>query len=242
MLIGFGENVSIYYENMASGFVYTYNEERVYFGASLSKAAYALYLFQRAERGEIDLDAMLTFTSDDRNVGSGVINFTYPVGTQFSVRELIRYNLSESDNVATLILRRTFGTEGYARFIGGLGADPTRVRERVMSSDLSVLDAGIFIRTIFEYIEAGGPYSAEFRDALVDNQWPFITSPYTVASKTGWDPNRPRWHDMAIVYAPSPFVLVIMSSWQGFREVDYRRFGDIADMFHGFNARYFEGR
>jgi len=238
LLQRFGNNISVYYMNMETGFVYSYNAQRVYFGASLSKASYALYLFQRAERGEIDLTSTLTFTAADQNWGSGIIQGRYRLGTRFTIGELIRLNVSYSDNVATLMLRRHFGTAGYRRFVESLGGNPHRVRSRVMDSDLTAHEAGLFMQAIFQYIHSGGTYSETFRQHLLNNQFPFIVADYPVASKTGWTAPR-AWHDMAIVEAPSPYILVVMSARTGWTARDYRDFADISVAFQQFNNTWF---
>ena len=241
LLRRFGNNLSVYFENLETGFSYRYNADRVYFSASVPKASFALYIYQKAERGEVDLDSTVTFLRQDYNAGSGVIRHRYPVGTAITQRELLRLNLSESDNIATLMLRRAHGIEGYRQFISDIGGTPSFVGDRIMDSQLTANEAGLFAREIFRYIESGGVYSGEFKAHLLDNQFPFIVSDYPVASKTGW--TRPiAWHDMAIVYAPSPFILVILSARNGWTDADYRDFAEISMAFQQFNDRWFVTR
>jgi len=228
----------VYFENLDTGFVYTFNADRIYFSASIPKAFYALYLYLQAERGIADLDSVHTFTYADTNWGSGVIQHQYDFGATFTLQELLRLSLSESDNVATLMLNRVFGIDGYINFIAEMGGNPELVRYRVMNSYLTANEAGLFARRIFSYVESGGKYSNEFREHLLDNQFPFIVSDYPVASKTGWT-SPIAWHDMAIVYAPSPFILVILSQREGWSEEDYADFAEISMAFQRFNDMWF---
>jgi len=238
LLRRFGNNLSVYFENLETGFVYRYNANRVYFSASVPKASFALYIYQKAERGETDLDSIHTFTRADYMGGSGVIRHRYRPGATFTQRELLRLNLSESDNIATLMLIRIHGLAGYRQFISDIGGTTSFVQNRVMNSNLTANEAGLFAREIFQYIESEGRYSEEFRAHLLDNQFPFIISDYPVASKTGW--TRPiAWHDMAIVYAPSPYILVILSARDGWSERDYREFAEISLAFQRFNDMWF---
>jgi len=231
-------NTAVFYKNIETGFTYQWNADRQFFGASLSKASYALYLYQRAELGEIDLNRYLTFTQADRNAGSGIINSRYPVGRQFTTRRLLELNLYESDNVATNILRRTFGIEGYRQFVQNLGGNPGMIRYRIFNSQLTANEAGRFAYAIWEYLESDGVYSEEFRGALLNNQFPFIVSDHPVASKTGWT-SPIAWHDMAIVHAPSPYILVIMSARGGWTTADYRDFAEVSMYFQQYNDRWF---
>jgi len=118
-----------------------------------------------------------------------------------------------------------------------MGGNPDFVGCRVMNSDLTANEAGLVARNIFDYIESGGRYSHEFRAALLDNQFPFIVSDHPVASKTGWTSPR-AWHDMAIVYAPSPFTLVILSARYGWTDADYADFKEISTAFQEFNDKW----
>ncbi|MCL2568817.1 MAG: class A beta-lactamase-related serine hydrolase [Oscillospiraceae bacterium] len=241
-----GYGLSVYFQNLETGFVFAYNADHIHFSASLPKAVYAFYLFHLAEQGLLDLDSRQTYTWADFSDNSGIIHQRYPVGTSFSTRELIRLNVSESDDVATLILRRVHGLDGYRAFISDIGGNPAHVGAagspwigtEIMNSHISANEAGLFMQRIFEYLESGGAYSAEFQAALLDNQFPFIVSDYPVASKSGWTAPF-AWHDMAIVYAPSPFILVILSQRTGWTEADYRDFAEISMAFQAFNDTWF---
>ena len=234
----FGNRISVYFENLATGFIYTYNGGRRYFSASVPKASFAMYILQQAERGETDLNEILTFTESDRIGGSGVIRHRYNTGARFTRRELLRLNVSESDNIATNILRRVHGTGGYRQFVANIGGDPSLVGNRIMNSTLTAYEAGLFAREIFRFAQSGSTYGQMLRDDMLNNQFPFIVADYPVASKTGW--TRPTaWHDMAIIYAPSPFILVILSERNGWTERDYRDFAEISRLFQDFNNRWF---
>jgi beta-lactamase class A len=233
-----GGDMAVYFENVETGFVFRHDADRVFFSASVPKAVYALYLFHLAEQGLVCLDSELTYTWADFMGGSGIIRYEYAVGATFTLRELLRLNVSESDNIATLILRRAHGIDGFRRFLAEMGANPHGVGGNIMDSFLSAEEAGLFAREIFRYIESGGRYSEALRADLLDNQFPFIVSDYPVASKTGWT-SFLAWHDMAIVYAPSPYILVILTERYGWTEADFRDFEEISMAFQAFNSWWF---
>jgi hypothetical protein len=193
------------------------------------------------------MDEYLTFENIDRQAGSGRIHSSYRVGSAFTRRELLRKNLMYSDNIATNILMRQHGMDGYREFMQNLGTQPRFVRNNkevggINNVFMTARDGGIVARAIFDYIESGARYAGELRAALVANQYPFISSEnYVVAGKTGW--TRPlAWHDMAIVYAESPFVLVILSARGGWTDADYMEYAEITAAFERFNAYWFYPR
>jgi len=233
----FGGTISVFYENFETGFIYTYNPGRTFFGASAIKAPYALWVYLLAEAGETDLSSVHTFTSADMWGGSGSIQ-RMPVGTQFTQGELLGLALTISDNIAfRMLVRRIHGVEGFRDWVESVGGDPALVHN-VTYSHMNARDTGIFLRQMHDYIESGGTYSEDFREHLFNNRYPFIVSDHPVASKSGWAVGG--WHDIAIVYSPSPYGLVLMSALAG-NANDQRRYREISMKFQEFNDRYFVG-
>ena len=234
----FGNTVSVFYQNMETGFVFRHNAQQRYFGASATKAPFALYIYLKAERGEADMNTIITYLAEDFWAGSGVIRHRYSVGQGFTQRQLLHLMLTPSDNIATRMLRRVHGLEGYKAFVESIGANPDFV-QNLTYSHLTADDAGIFLREMFNYIESGGRYSHDLRDNMLANRYAFIISDYPVASKSGWAANHgAAWHDMAIVYAPSPYILALLSSRAG-NAADRRVYDSISMFVQEFNSTWF---
>ena len=232
----FGNSVSVYYENIDTGHVYRHNAERVFFSASVPKAMLALYIYQKAERGETCLDSVHTYTHSDYVGGSGVIIQEHGIGATFTQSELLRLNLSESDNIATNMLRRIHGLDGYREFVAAFGGNQGFIGSTIMNGSLTADEAGLYAREIYWYIESDGRYSDEFKTHLLNNQFPFIVSDYPVASKTGW--TQSVQHDMAIVYAPSKYILAILTDRNRFN-LSESDFAEISMAFQCFNDQWF---
>ena len=236
----FGNTVSVFYENLETGFVFSHHGDRVFFGASATKAPFALYIYQKAERGETNLNSVHTYIAADYWGGSGFIRRRYSVGATFTQRELLFLMLSPSDNIATRMLRRIHGVDSYRDFIADIGGNPHFV-QNITYSYLSANEAGFIMKEIFKYITSDGRYSHEFKDNLLQNRYPFIISDYPVASKSGWAYNfGGAYHDMAIVFAPSPYTLSILSTRPG-RPSDRAAFEAISMFFQEFNNQWFVG-
>ena len=234
----FGNTLSVFYQNMESGFVFRHNAEQQYFGASATKAPFGLYIYLKTERGEASMDTLITYTAADFWAGSGFIRHRYSVGQVFTQRQLLHLMLTPSDNIATRMLRRVHGLEGYTAFVESIGANPYFVQNLTFSY-LTANDAGIFLREMFNYIESGGRYSHELRDNMLANRYAFIISDYPVASKSGWAANHgAAWHDMAIVYAPSPYILALLSSRAG-NAADRVVYDSISMFVQEFNTKWF---
>jgi len=235
----YGNEIAIYFENLATGCNFSHRAQEEFFGASIMKAPFALWLYTQAELGYIDLEDVIYFTEDDHLGGSGIIRHNYGIGEAFTIRRLIGLNLYESDNVATHMLRRTFSHTGYVELIVGLGVSREDAGN-ILYSRVTAKEVGSIARAIYDYLESNRMYSAEFKYNLLNNQFPFITSNYPVASKTGWYHRYGgAWHDMAIIYAPSPFSLVILSSDRTGTEEDHQAYAYITRAFENFNRLNF---
>ena len=231
----FGNRVSLFYENLETGFSFEHNADRVFFGASATKGAYALWVYHLAEAGYTDLETLHTFTEADRWGGSGIIQ-RMPAGSRFTEGELLRLALSYSDNVAfRMLVRRIHGVPGFRGFVEEIGGDPSLVHS-VTYSRLSAREAGNFARHKHYYIESAQNHSAEFQAHLLANRYAFVVSDHPVASKSGWAVDA--FHDIAIVYAPSPYTLSILSAGTGGAS-DRRMFHDISMAIQEFNDLYF---
>jgi len=233
----FGD-VSVFYENLASGFTFGHNANQVYFGASATKQPFGLYIFKRIEQGYASMADVHTFTAEDYWQGSGVIRHRYEYGARFSNERLLFLMLSPSDNIATRILRRVHGLAGYRQFIESIGANPDHV-QNLTYSYLTAYDAGIFMRETYRYITSNSTYSQLLKSMMLANRYPFVTSCYPVASKSGWAANfGAAWHDMAVVFAPSPYTLSLLSSRPG-HAPDRRVYDSISRFVQEFNANWF---
>lgn len=235
----FGTALSVYFHNLATGFSFEYNADRRYMSASMPKAFFALYLYQQADAGLLDTQGLVTFLEQDHRLGSGVIRHRYPLGTRFSQRRLLQLMLEPSDNIATKMLVRAHGLAGFRQFAyetAGLAGN--HVGSRIMNSHVTARETGAFARAIYDFIATDTSYAQMFHNNLYNDLFPFIVSDYPLISKGGDFPPH-AWHSMAIVYAESPYLLVILSAREGWRAQDFREFREISLMFQAFNAQYF---
>jgi len=234
----FDSQIAIHFENLETGFTFSYQGDRVFFGASATKLPFALYIYHKAEQGRTNLNTTMHFTEADFWEGSGFIRHRYEYGQAFTQRQLLHLMLAPSDNIATRILRRHHGLAGYREFITSIGGDAHFV-QNLTYSYLNAYDAGLFMRESFNYIQSGGRYSDEFRRNMLANRYPFIVADYPVASKSGWAASfGGAYHDMAIIFAPSPYTLALLSSFDG-TPTQRGKYEAISMFFQDFNQRHF---
>ena len=242
----FGNRIGIFYMNIPTGFIYMYNPDRVFFGASVPKLYHALYVYTLAERGYISLDTVYTYTSRDHWGGTGVMRHM-PVGGHFTTRELLGHSIRDSDNVAFRMLVRNYAHHSFTfrDFVHEIGANPAFILD-VISQNTSARDAGVWALAVLNYIESNGRYAHFLWEDLLTTTVNFIRADYSaIAQKYGW--YRRHFHDLAIVYAESPYILIILSDkgYDGGLHITNRHtsthdlFEEISRVMEEFNSRYF---
>ncbi len=117
---GYGAANSFYIVSLDDGMTIGYNVDKGYETASSIKAPYALYVYEEIAKGNIDPDMKITYEPYFFNKGTGVVKKA-AYGTDFTVRDLVYYSIHESDNVAHIMLHKTFGVKGYNQMLSNLG-------------------------------------------------------------------------------------------------------------------------
>jgi len=251
----FGSSLAVYFKNLATGFTYIYNPDGIFFGASLSKAVHALYVYTMAERGLLDMYAVHTFTAADFWGGTGILRFE-PAGTRLTTRELLGHSIIYSCNVAfRMLVRYTANMHtSFHGFASEIGVEVNHIGN-VIAQDISAADMGLWMYAIFNYLESDSRYGHYLMYDLLNTaptshhyftRWQgsfgtggeinvrLLQSDYPMARKYGWSPDA--FHEAAIVYGPSPFILVVLSDMD---RGAHNLFEDISWLMQAFNDEWF---
>ncbi|MBO4220624.1 MAG: serine hydrolase [Clostridia bacterium] len=222
-------SISVYYEDLATGFRYSYNADKVWFSASVIKAFYITSLledvsaaYKAAEDDRVNNDGELVFkdekfdiehqtwvlTDAAKKTGSGKL-YNMSAGEEFTYLQLIEYSIRDSDNTAFYELRNTFGYDSFY-------ADAARLGVKSINygfNSLSAQDAGKFLRFVYEFMESDERFGEILKGYLTSTKFniliPSAVYPTTTAHKYGWDADA--YHDAGIVYADKPYVVVVMT-------------------------------
>jgi len=214
--LNFGDYTSFYFYNLESGFSHSFNCQQNYRGVSVGKVFFAHFLYIQEENGHIEL------TERDRM--------------------LIEYSLRTSLDVKSHELHNRFGLEEYNLWLESLGADSliNPYHHFGRTTGLVASEAVELLRNINNYLNSGSSNAEEFRYHMTNNLVPFIISDnYEVASKTGWVYVWNIIHDVAIVYAPSPYILIILTENDQIVQNHRYHFAHFSQWFEEFNDRWF---
>lgn len=116
----YGASSSFYIVSLKDGMSIGYNVDKAYETASSIKAPYALYIYKQIAEGNIDPNQEIMYKESYYNKGTGVIKKS-EFGTMYTVRDLVYYSVTESDNIAHIMLHKEFGVKGYNEMLTNLG-------------------------------------------------------------------------------------------------------------------------
>ena len=218
VFLSFGAHTSFYFYNIATGFSRSFNADHVFYGASTPKVWYSHFLYLQDELGEITLSAQ--------------------------ERIWIQYALRTSIDEFSLNLQSIYGLVEYYEWLAANGIDLLQSANPFdhfgLRTQLTAREALLLMQGVEQYFLTATANALEFRENMINNQAPFIVSDhYDVASKNGWlFPYQIR-HDVAIINASSPYILIILTQNTRIANNTNYYFRMFSGLFETFNDRWF---
>lgn len=203
-------NTSIVYYNLKTGYQYNYNKEQVYFGASLIKTLSALYIYEQALIDESILDEKIIYTENYLKHGSSIMS-TKSFGDQFSIRELVKYSINVSDNIAYKMLLEYIGFDKLKSFGHSIGNKYTLEGNDRINGKINPSDALNYMIRLNDYINNNGELGKEL-ESYFNNKNAFHLTNYnsTILHKSGdW---KEAHHNIAIVKDDNPFIIIVLTN------------------------------
>jgi beta-lactamase class A len=107
---GFSGSVAVYTSDPSRATRFMYNADKPSYLASGVKVAFMLEVFRQVKRGDLSLDEEIVYTQDDIRDGAPIIN-PKPMGSKFTIRELLTWMMQSSDNSASDMIAKRVGLE-----------------------------------------------------------------------------------------------------------------------------------
>ena len=200
----------VYYYDLTSGQDFGINDEDEYPAASTEKIPLNLYLYNRISSGAVDPNGTLTYLQEDYEDGTGSIQYDQ-VGTQYSVAELSKLSIVDSDNVAANILIRFLGIQNIKNYMQQVGGQVVVDGQNVSSPR----DMGLYMKLVYEFYENNGTLGNKLMNdflntALYNDRLPaLLPQSVKVAHKIGNGVGV--INDVGIVFADKPYIVAVMS-------------------------------
>lgn len=230
-----GHDVAVWFMDIESGTQYGYNDQFAFSYASLMKAPYAAWLYTLAQGGACSLEEMIEVKPEDigkYKENTGVLK-TMELPGSFSVETLIGFMLRNSDTVALKMLLARYPAADFNRWATEQGVQNPDALNSVVSGKITAADMGALMMAVYRVIEFN-QHGLTLRQHMENAGNRMIASAHPVARKYGWDEHA--YHDMGVVYAPHPFVVVIMTDKWGGSYAETAKFGSITQLFEDMMA------
>jgi beta-lactamase class A len=125
--------------DLTSGLVAGFNANASMPAASTIKVAVMVEVFKKLEEGTFTLDHHVILHASDRDDGSGDLAFA-PIGSSYTVSDLLSRMIDVSDNTAANMLIRLVGRRNINRTMYALGLRHTWLSNSIHTDDWAVRD------------------------------------------------------------------------------------------------------
>jgi beta-lactamase class A len=210
-----GGKVSAYVEFLNTGANISINPDTYIWPASLTKVPLALAVMKKIEKGEWTLTNELVLMEGDANRYSGDAKHLlsdFPIGTRFTIEQLLESLLADSDNTAYYILLRNVHQDDLKEVIQALGMEALFTEE----GQISAKEYSRILRSLYTasfLTRANSERILEWLDSSKFTQFAQQGVPDDVAfpHKFGEDDRMKAYSDSGIVYIPNrPYILSVM--------------------------------
>ncbi len=234
MISGFGGQCAVVYQDLKSGYTYTYNADTAFFAASIVKAPYCMYLLDLASQGKCNLNDTIAYTADIRADGTGKVKDS-PYGTTFTVQQLIEYAIRYSDNAALRMLRSKYPADGFRDYAKNIGIQNVAALSNITGANINARDSAVFMQAIYTFIETNQTYGPLLRQYMTTTRNPMFTSSYDLIRKYGWSDKS--FHDTAIIDAPNPYILVFLTDHEDGTKEDFAMFRTLSKKVEAYSGQ-----
>lgn len=220
-------NAAVYCYDRDSGMAFCSDSETTFHTQSTIKAPYIMAVLQSLGENAADgLKEQLTLRQNQIKDGMGTVKNS-PVGTSFSVHDLMIRAITISDNTAYQMLYDRYGDNPFNSL-----AQEAGISARLSGSQFcycSVEEMGYLFRAIWEKDYPEKDFLLEQLSATQNN---FLISSALpgrkIAHKYGLATGMGDCHDAAIIYGEHPYVLVIFSKYNPAAADPYAAFRALA--------------
>jgi len=231
--------VGVSYKDLVTGFSFDFQENEVFYGASLIKLLAGLYIYEKAFNEELDLDEMVEYKQQHRR-GHSLKMREYSFGDEVSLRNLVDYAVSVSDNTAHFMLVDYIGFRNLQQYGQAMGAQHTLVGIDNYGS-MSAEDAGIYLAHLYEFIQKSGKLGEELKSFMDNDYYNFLgleDRDITAFHKYGL--HDVFFHNIGLIYNGSPYAISILTH-HGKRNYE-NVIRSIHERINNFHNMFFENR
>ena len=203
-------NVSVAFKDINTGYSYSYNSDKNYYAASTIKMLDAIYIYLNAYNGNLNLDTEVTYLAKHK-MGSSLKMKDYKIGDKVSLRKLVEYAITVSDNTAHDMLVDYIGKSTLKEFGNSLGATTTLVGTDDFGA-INNRDSMIYLETLNDLINNTGELGEELKSYFVNSDQNYLNFPNEgISAVQKYGEYNSYYHANGIVYAENPYLVSILT-------------------------------
>ena len=203
-------NVSVAFKDINTGYSYSYNSDKNYYAASTIKMLDAIYIYLNAYNGNLNLDTEVTYLAKHK-MGSSLKMKDYKIGDKVSLRKLVEYAITVSDNTAHNMLVDYIGKSTLKEFGNSLGATTTLVGTDDFGA-INNRDSMIYLETLNDLINNTGELGEELKSYFVNSDQNYLNFPNEgISAVQKYGEYNSYYHANGIVYAENPYLVSILT-------------------------------
>lgn len=226
-------NISVKAVSIDGSKCISYNSQKEYFAASTIKAPYLLYCYQQVDAGNGSFDEEMAYKAAYYREGTGDIKDSAE-GTVYTMHELMRRTIWNSDNSAYYMCNLKWGKDGYNQMVEQLGIEKLKQpNHSIWVHDVRVDDFVMVWKSIYDYFQTETEGAKAFYDSTTNCKWNFFgqgIKKCTIAQKYGWADKS--FSDAGIIYGENEtYILAIFTDAEG-NATDKKLYGAVAAEVH----------
>ena len=203
-------NVSVAFKDINTGYSYSYNSDKNYYAASTIKMLDAIYIYLNAYNGNLNLDTEVTYLAKHK-MGSSLKMKDYKIGDKVSLRKLVEYAITVSDNTAHNMLVDYIGKSTLKEFGNSLGTTTTLVGNDDFGA-INNRDSMIYLETLNDLINNTGELGEELKSYFVNSDQNYLNFPNEgISAVQKYGEYNSYYHANGIVYAENPYLVSILT-------------------------------
>ncbi len=203
--------IGIYLEFLNTGANISINQNSRFWPASLSKVPAAMVALKKVQLGEWKLDNELVLFEEDKDSRFGNL-YKMPVGTRFTIEELIKEMIINSDNTAFKMFVRNLPGEAFDEMIETLGLEDLYNTEY----DISAKEYSRIFRALYNSSFLNREYSQLLLTWLSESDFnrflqSGVSDEVIFSHKIGEQEEQLTYLDSGIVYLPNrPYLITVL--------------------------------
>ncbi|MCI7147601.1 MAG: serine hydrolase [Candidatus Fimisoma sp.] len=215
--------IGFYYENLETGETLTYNGDEVFKAASVIKLPVFMCVAKLVKEGQLSWDQKFLVREEDKMPSCGAL-LSLTGDVEIDIESLCRLMITLSDNTAANMLMRAVGMERLKENFEEMGLKKTVAERELFDSEgaargldnyICPSEIAMLLKKIYNREFVDEETSEKIENVLLLQQIRhkipgYIGRKKKIANKTGEDTGTT--HDASVVFARSPFVLVITSN------------------------------